>query len=117
MGFAYSLGILNELRGKINFGGFYIIAPENAEAGKVTVSEWKDVIHYGCNLSWKNKAPACLQDGIAPQSNIQGLSSKEHVYFPMELQKRMGYLGSHFIGNFLWTLEISKDKPGHIRQH
>ena len=117
MGFAYSLGILNELRGKINFGGFYIIAPENAEAGKVTVSEWKDVIHYGCNLSWENKAPACLQDGIAPQSKIQGLSSKEHVYFPMELQKRMGYLGSHFIGNFLWTLDIPKDKPGHIRQH
>ncbi len=117
MGFAYSLGILNELRGKINFGGFYIIAPENAEAGKVKVSEWKDIVHYGCNLSAKNKAPACLQDGIAPQSNIQGLSSKEHVYFPMVLQKRMGYLGSHFIGNYLWTLDIPKDKPGHIRQH
>ena len=117
MGFAYSLGILNELRGKINFGGFYIIAPENAKAGKVKVSEWKDIVHYGCNLSGKNKAPACLQDGIAPQSNIMGLSSKEHVYFPMELQKRMGYLGSHFIGNYLWTLDIPKDKPGHIRQH
>ena len=117
MGFAYSLGILNELRGKINFGGFYIIAPENAEAGKVKVSEWKDIVHYGCNLSAKNKAPACLQDGIAPQSNIQGLSSKEHVYFPMELQKRMGYLGSHFIGNYLWTLEIPKDQPGHIWLH
>ena len=117
MGFAYSLGILNELRGKINFGGFYIIAPENAKAGKVKVSEWKDIVHYGCNLSGENKAAACLQDGIAPQSNIQGLSSKEHVYFPMELQKRMGYLGSHFIGNYLWTLDIPKDKPGHIRQH
>jgi hypothetical protein len=117
MGFAYSLGILNELRGKINFGGFYIIAPENAEAGKVKVSEWKDIVHYGCNLSAKNKTPACLQDGIAPQSNIQGLSSKEHVYFPMELQKRMGYLGSHFIGNYLWTLEIPKDQPGHIWLH
>jgi hypothetical protein len=117
MGFAYSLGILNELRGKINFGGFYIIAPENAEAGKVKVSEWKDIVHYGCNLSAKNKAPACLQDGIAPQSNIQGLSSKEHVYFPMVLQKKMGYLGSHFIGNYLWTLEIPENQKGHIRQH
>ena len=117
MGFAYSLGILNELRGKINFGGFYIIAPENAKAGKVKVSEWKDIVHYGSNLGGKNKAAACLQDGIAPQSNISGLSSKEHVYFPMGLQKRMGYLGSHFIGNYLWTLEIPKDQPGHIRQH
>ena len=117
MGFAYSLGIINELRGKINFGGFYIIAPENAEAGKVKVSEWKDIVHYGCNLSGKSKAPACLQDGIAPQSNIQGLSSKEHVYFPMGLQKRMGYLGSHFIGNYLWTLEIPENQKGHIRQH
>jgi len=117
MGFAYSLGLLDELRRKINFGGFYIIAPENAEAGKVNVSEWEDVVHYGCNLSGKNKAPACLQDGIAPQSNILGLSSKEHVYFPMELQKRMGYLGSHFIGNYLWTLEIPENQKGHIRQH
>ena len=117
MGFAYSLGILNELRGKINFGGFYIIAPENAKAGKVKVSEWKDIVHYGCNLSGKSKAPACLQDGIAPQSNILGLSSKEHVYFPMEIQKRMGYLGSHFIGNYLWTLEIPENQKGHIRQH
>jgi hypothetical protein len=117
MGFAYSLGLLDELRRNINFGGFYIIAPENAEAGEVKVSEWKDIVHYGCNLSGKNKAPACLQDGIAPQSNIMGLSSKEHVYFPMVLQKRMGYLGSHFIGNYLWTLDIPKDKPGHIRQH
>jgi hypothetical protein len=117
MGFAYSLGLLDELRRKINFGGFYIIAPENAEAGKVNVSEWEDVVHYGCNLSGKNKAPACLQDGIAPQSNILGLSSKEHVYFPMKLQKRMGYLGSHFIGNYLWTLEIPENQKGHIRQH
>ena len=117
MGFAYSLGIINELRGKINFGEFYIIAPENGEAGKVTVSEWEDVVHYGCNLSGKNKAPACLQDGIAPQSNIHGLSSKEHVYFPIKLQKRMGYFGSHFIGNYLWTLEIPKNQKGHIRQH
>jgi len=117
MGFAYSLGLLDELRRKINFGGFYIIAPENAKAGKVKVSEWRDIIHYGCNFSGKNKAPACLQDGIAPQSNIQGLSSKEHVYFPMELQKKMGYLGSHFIGNYLWTLEIPKNQKGHIYQH
>ena len=117
MGFAYSLGLINELRGEINFGGYYILAPENGEAGKVTVSEWEDIVHYGCNLSGINKAPACLQDGIAPQSNIGGLSSKEHVYFPMKLQKRMGYLGSHFIGNYLWTLEITKDQPGHIRQH
>ena len=117
MGFAYSLGILNELRGKINFGGFYIIAPENAEAGKVNVSEWKDIVHYGCNLSGKNKAAACLQDGIAPQSDIRGLSSRRHVYFPLELQKRMGYLGSHFVGNYVWTLDIPKDQPGHIRQH
>jgi hypothetical protein len=117
MGFAYSLGLLDELRRKINFGGFYIIAPENAEAGKVNVSEWEDVVHYGCNLSGKNKVPACLQDGIAPQSNILGLSSKEHVYFPMELQKRMGYLGSHFIGNYVWTLEIPENQKGHIQQH
>jgi hypothetical protein len=35
----------------------------------------------------------------------------------MEIQKRMGYLGSHFIGNYLWTLEIPENQKGHIRQH
>ncbi len=117
MGFSYSLGIIDKLRGKINFGGYYIIAPENAQAGKVNTSEWRHVFHYGSNLIGKNKAPACLQDGIAPQSNIRGLTMKEHVYFPMNLEKKMGFLGSHFVGNYVWILEIPKNQKGHIHQH
>lgn len=117
MGFAYSLGIIDKLRGKINFGGLYVIAPENAQAGKVNTKEWNDIIQYGCDLLSKNKAPSCLQDGIAPQSSIYGLSAKEHVYFPMNLKKRMGFLGSHFIGNYTWILDIPINQKGHIQQH
>lgn len=51
------------------------------------VSEWKDIVHYGCNLSGENKAAACLQDGIAPQSNIQGLSSKSMFIFQWNFKK------------------------------
>ena len=51
MGYAYSLGIIDELRGRINFGGFYILAPENASAGKVNLKEWKEVWQYGSNFN------------------------------------------------------------------
>jgi len=39
MGYAYALGMIDELRGKIYFGGFYIIAPENAGQGSVKLEE------------------------------------------------------------------------------
>lgn len=117
MGFAYSQGMLDELRGKINFGGYYIIAPENGKTGKINPSEWKEVWQYGSNFSSKNSDAPCLQDGIAPQYNIPGLPYKNCIYFPKNRYHLKGFFDSHYIGNFLWILKIEENQPGYIRKN
>jgi hypothetical protein len=116
MGYAYSLGIIDVVRGHINFGGFYCIAPENARAGKINTSEWKEVWQYGSKLWGKAEAP-CLQDGIAPQQLAQGLSHKKHVSFPKNTYRHRGFFNSHFVGYYTWIFDLQSKDKGFIRQH
>jgi hypothetical protein len=116
MGFAYSLGIVEELRGKIHFGGFYIIAPENAACGSVNLTEWKEVWQYGSHFSGKNRDAACLQDGVAPQTRVHGLRHTNRVYIPRNLYAKKGFFNSHFIGYYTWLFDIKKGKRGYITQ-
>lgn len=116
MGYAYALGMIEELRGTINFGSFYIIAPENASAKEVFKNEWKQVWQYGSKWNEKIREYPCLQDGIAPQVCAQGLSENERVYIPLNLYRRKGFFDSHFIGYYDWILKIDKGKKGHIQQ-
>ena len=117
MGFAYSLGIIDVIRNKINFGGFYIIAPENASTGKVKPKEWKQVWQYGSKLTHDFPYPPCMQDGVAAQSKAKGLPSNYQVFFPEILFKKQGFFDSHFIGNYTWILDIPKGNVGHIKQN
>jgi hypothetical protein len=117
MGYAYSLGILKELRGKINFGGFYILAPENASAGKTISKEWKEVWQYGSDFDTKNRVAPCLQDGVAVQTAAKGLTSKKRVYIPFDKQNQMGFFKSHFVGYYTWIFDIKKGKKGAVSQH
>jgi hypothetical protein len=112
MGFAYSQGIVEKLRGKINFGGYYIIAPENGKSGRVIDSEWKQVWQYGSNLNSKYPDAPCLQDGIAPQYKVPGLPKENHIYIPKDFYKYKGYYDSHFIGFYTWILDIKNEKQG-----
>jgi hypothetical protein len=80
MGFAYAQGIIeglknsDEMKDKIKWGGYYIIAPENGCGGSVTVTDWKDQVwQYGSNLGQDNADPLWLQDGVAPQCAVGGL--------------------------------------------
>ena len=114
MGFAYSQGIIEELRNKINFGGYYIIAPENGESGKVNPSEWKEIWQYGSDFDQKKHDAPCLQDGIAPQRIIPGLPRKNRVFIPEKLYHCKGYFDSHFIGYYTWVLDLKKDEQGFI---
>jgi len=114
MGFAYSQGIVEVLRGKINFGGYYIIAAENGESGKINLSEWKDVWQYGSNFDQTKHDAPCLQDGIAPQKLIPGITVNKRIFIPKKLYRCKGYFDSHFIGYYTWVLDIEKDKPGYI---
>lgn len=116
MGFAYSQGIVNQLKGKINFGGYYVLAPENAEAGSINLKEWKQVWQYGSNLNAKDEDAPCLQDGVAPQTAVKGLSEQQRIYIPKSLFKRKGYFDSHFIGLYTWIFKIPQGEKGHIKQ-
>lgn len=116
MGFAYSQGMVNQLRGKINFGGYYVLAPENAEAGAINLKEWKQVWQYGSNLNAKGQDAPCLQDGVAPQTAVKGLSEQQRIYIPKSLFKRKGYFDSHFIGLYTWVFRIPQGEKGHIKQ-
>ena len=116
MGYAYSLGIIDELRGKINFGGFYIIAPENAEAGRVKMSEWDEIWQYGSDFNENKFKSPCLLDGIAPQTKAGGLKTKNRAFIPDEFYKKKGFFDSHFIGYYTWIFKLPADAPGYIKQ-
>jgi hypothetical protein len=116
MGYAYALGIIEELRGHIAFGGLYIIAPENASAGKVRMNEWEEIWQYGADhVRYAVKAP-CLLDGIAPQVRAGGLSASNRIFIPDRYYKRMGFYDSHFIGHYNWIFTIPEEGAGYIRQ-
>ncbi len=117
MGFAYSLGIIEEVRGKINFGDFYIIAPENPKSGEVYSREWQNVWHYGSDFESNKKFAPCLTDGIAPQAAIPGLNSMQRIFIPEKLYNKQGFYASHFIGYYTWIFDIDEGQPGYIRQH
>jgi hypothetical protein len=117
MGYAYSLGIIQELRGKINFGGFYILAPENACAGKTIKREWKEVWQYGANFEPKKRNAPCLQDGVAAQTKAKGLGENNRVFFPKENEKNMGFFKSHFVGFYTWIFDIPQGKKGAVKKH
>jgi hypothetical protein len=116
MGYAYALGMIEELRGKIKFGGFYIIAPENAGMGRLRQEEWSEVWQYGSRLNKKSKDAPCIQDGIAPQVCARGLNERYRVYFPYNMHKKLGFFNSHFIGNYTWIFNIPEGQRGYIRQ-
>ncbi len=77
MGFAYAQGMIEVFK-QLHFkiGSYYILAPENAGSGSITLTDFKgDVWQYGSNdnpvsnggdLMW-------LLDGVAPQCKAGGL--------------------------------------------
>jgi len=117
MGYAYSMGMIQDLRGKINFGGFYILAPENASVGKTFIKEWKEVWQYGANFEPKKRNAPCLQDGVAVQVKAKGLNKQNRVFFPIEKERQMGFFKSHFVGYYTWIFDIPEGKKGSVKKH
>ena len=117
MGYAYALGIIEQLRGKINFGGLYIIAPENASAGSIDMKEWKEVWQYGDNFNAEKYKSPCLLDGVAPQTKVGGLLANHRVYIPTSKYSSQGFYSSHFIGYYTWIFKIDENAKGYIKQH
>ena len=116
MGFAYSIGMIESLRNKIQFGGFYILAPDNAKSGFVKPEEWKEIWQYGSNLNQDYEDAPCLQDGVAPQTSVKGLSKENRLFIPKKSYKQKGFFDSHFVGYYTWILDIPQGEKGSIKQ-
>ena len=117
MGYAYSLGMMDVLRGQMQFGGCFIIAPENASAGKVYPEEWKEIWQYGSNFEKVGREAPCLQDGVAPQVAVAGLPNSKRVFIPRRIYQLKGFFDSHFVGYYTWIFDIPKGQRGAIKQH
>ena len=112
MGYAYALGMVDILKGKVPLGRFYIIAPENAEAGEINLNDFEEVWQYGSNLGEPNADPLHQQDGVASQTPVRGLKEikdpirekRGRAFIPDGEPK--GFLQSHSIGNYKWIFKI-----------
>jgi hypothetical protein len=115
MGYAYSLGIIDALKGKVPFGRFYIIAPENAGSGGTDWTQFTEVWQYGSD---ENKDPVSKQDGVAPQAPCQGIPNLSpnkggRAYIP-DTEKK-GFLTSHSIGNYGWIFDLQVNNKGYVK--
>ncbi|HEY0899705.1 MAG TPA: fibronectin type III domain-containing protein [Sphingobacteriaceae bacterium] len=116
MGYAYALGMTDVLKGKIPFGRFYIIAPENAGSGAIDESDFEEVWQYGSDLNRDDGMepdPLNKQDGVAPQVKVGGLGRYQRVFIPEAVAK--GFLKSHSIGNFQWIFNREKYQKGYVK--
>jgi hypothetical protein len=112
MGFAYVLGMIEEIKAQmpdIIFGGFYIIAPENGCSGSVNPAEWLEIWQYGSN---EVEDPIYEQDGVAPQCEVDGLKDINRAYIPDNVVK--GFVSSHSIENYKWIFTRNEKQRGYV---
>jgi hypothetical protein len=81
MGYAYALGMIEALDGKVPFGRLYIIAPENAGSGGTDWTKFTEVWQYGTD---EKNEPIEKQDGVAPQTNAMDLPDGRRIYIPTD---------------------------------
>ncbi len=115
MGHAYAMGMSEVLKSRVQFGDYYMIAPENPRGKTFSTKDWKHAWQYGTFRSGKRKQAPCQQDGVAPQSLAKGLPAAQHISFPSGHSRQMGFFNSHFIGYYTWIFDIPKGKPGYVK--
>ena len=119
MGYAYSLGFIEELKGKVVFGKMYVIAAESACADSVDWNMFEEVWQYGSNLDQENPDPIWQQDGVAPQCKLKGIeclppTKGGRAFIPKDWPKK-NFIDSHQLYNYDWMFErIKKGEPGYI---
>lgn len=119
MGYAYTLGFIEEVKDKVIFRNIYIIAPENACAEGSDWSLFQQVWQYGSNLDQKNADPIWQQDGVAPQCQVKDLDSPKvkkggRAFFPSDWPKR-NFIDSHMVYNYYWIFDrIQKGENGFV---
>ncbi|MES2837521.1 MAG: hypothetical protein V4667_08360 [Bacteroidota bacterium] len=119
MCYAYAIGMIENLKGKINFGRFYIIAPENACSGGSDWTLFTEVWQYGSNLDQPNPDIVGKQDGVAPQCECSGISNTYiktktgRVFIPNGAAK--GFGTSHSVGNYKWIFNRTQQQSGYVK--
>lgn len=119
MGYAYTLGLLETLRGQVVFGKLYLLAPENAGYKGMDWSQFEEVWQYGSNLGQKDADPLCYQDGVAPQATVWGIDTQQsnhvgRVCSPYNWPNKH-FVHSHMVYSYDWIFDrIQKGQPGYI---
>jgi hypothetical protein len=123
MGYAYMLGMIDELKGYVDFGKALILSPEAANTQGRDWSVFEEVWQYGARADEKAADPIFLQDGIAPQFAVLGIeqlptSTKGgRIYIPDTYPKRkLGFIKSHHLAYYDWFYWIKPEDPGYFKQ-
>lgn len=108
MGYAYSLGLIEELQGKVIFGNYYAIAPESASYAGYDWTYFDHIIQFGSNLDQENADPVWEQDGVAPQSEIKflALTNNAQRYFLPSNGVKKGFIDSHMTYSYHWIIPL-----------
>jgi hypothetical protein len=126
-GFAYSLGMVDYLKDKIQadagkpkFGIYYILAPENAcSAPSFALSDFEEVWQYGTvEPGQPNPHKTYENDGVAPQCAVTGLDwiSNKYGRVPFQgLKKHLNFVDAHLGQNYGWVVQLDNNRRGHVK--
>ncbi len=119
MGYAYTLGLLETLKGQVVFGKLYFLAPENASYKGMDWNQFEEVWQYGSNLGLRDADPLCYQDGVAPQATVWGIDAQQsnhvgRICSPYNWPNKH-FVHSHMVYSYDWIFDrIQKGQPGYI---
>lgn len=117
MGYAYALGVIDALQGKVVFGKMLILAPESPTFAGRDWSMFEEVWQYGSQRTGPGADAIWRQDGIAPQNPVLGIESLPpgrggRVYIPKHAPH--GFVKSHHLSWYQWVFDIQPDDWGYF---
>lgn len=120
MGYAYMLGVLEELKSEVVLGKCFILAPENASVEGYKWSEFEEVWQIGCDLDQPTFDPIWMQDGIAPQVQVKDLEQivgikGGRIFFPKNHMCK-NFVDSHMMYNYDWIFNSINEHRKLLKQ-
>ncbi|MBL7892933.1 MAG: fibronectin type III domain-containing protein [Bacteroidia bacterium] len=121
MGFAYAQGMIEMFKlAKIKLGRYYIIAPENACSGTVSLSDFDEVWQYGSNLGMPGQDNMWEQDGVAPQCVVGGIEADPNKGGRVGIPPNAGFTKtfdeSHYVKNYGWIFKRALNQAGYVKR-
>ena len=120
MGYAYMLGVLEELKSEVVLGKCFILAPENASVEGYKWSDFEEVWQIGSDLDQPTFDPIWMQDGIAPQVQVKDLEQivgikGGRIFFPKN-HKCKNFVDSHMMYNYDWIFNSINEHRKLLKQ-